>query len=92
MFLGKKVFDKKWFRNLKNGGLDQVKTELRPMGVPKNLPKEFSKIDLKHIFKAEELLQSNKLSTQTCLVTLKIGGQKWIKLTHTQWGLHKNCQ
>ena len=56
MLLGKKVFDKKLFRNLKNGGLDQVKTELRLMGVPKNLPKEFIKIDLKHIFKAEELL------------------------------------
>ena len=49
----------KFFRNLKNGGSDQVKTELRPMGVPKNLPNENFKNLLKHIFESEELVQSN---------------------------------
>ena len=67
-----------------NGGLDQVKTELRPMGVPKNLPKEILKINLQRIFKAEELLQSNKLATQTRLETRKKGSQNWIKLNNTK--------
>ena len=78
------------FRDPKNGGSDQVKTDLQPTGVPKKL--HFSKFDkiLKCDFWAEGVLPAKKVFYTKMFRDPETGGLDQVKTYLQQTGVPKN--
>ena len=90
MLPAKKVFCTKMFRDPKNGGSDQVKTDLQPTGVPKKL--NFSKFDkiLKCDFWAEGVLPAKKIIYEKMFRDPENGGSDRVKTDLRPTGVPKN--
>ena len=92
MLLAKKVFYEKMFRDPKNGGSDQVKTDLRPTGVPKKLISLKFEKNLKCDFGAEGVLLSKKVFYEKMFRNPKNHGVRiGSKLTCDYWVSQKNA-
>ena len=90
MLLAKKVFHGKMFRDPKNGGSDQVKTDLRLTGVPKKLICLKSDKILKCYFRTEGVLLAKKVFNEKMFRDPKNGGSDPDKTDLRPTGVPKN--